>query len=464
MATLIKNGTVVTSEGEYSADVLMDKGKIVAIGENLDPLAEKIVEASGKYLLPGGVDNHTHFGMPFGGTVTQGCDTSHAAVVGGTTTVVDFVPQPEGVGLLDAVRLHEEDKFGGRCTPDYAFHSTVMGANDALYGEILKLPTIGISSIKMFMAYKGTAVYCDDSVIFQAMQKAKDVGVTLMVHAEHADLIDFFQKQCLARGQVEPKYHAVSRPPVVETECVQRALTLAGAAESPIFFVHVSARESMHVLRDAAAKGMRAYGETCPQYICLGVDNLSRPDFEGAKYVCSPALRTPDHHAALLEALQRGWLRVFGSDHCCFMFKGQKEMGKDDFTKIPNGIPGVQHRINLLWTHGVATGKLSRSRLVDVCSTAPAKLNGLYPQKGAILVGADADIVVFDPEYKGVFTLAETYEGVDFTPYEGMEQIGRAEKVYVRGRLMAEKGVFVGVKGEGRFVPGKPYAAAYTGF
>ena len=464
MGTLIKNGTLVTSEGEYSADVLMDKEKIVTIGRNLDHLAEEIVDAAGKYLLPGGVDNHTHFGMPFGGTTTKGCDTSHAAVVGGTTTIVDFVPQPKGLGLADAVKLHEEKNFNGQCTPDYAFHSMVMDVNDALYGEILKLPAIGISSIKLFMAYKSSVFYCNDGVVFQAMQKAREAGVTLMVHAESADLTDVLQKQCVAKGQLEPRYHAVSRPPVVEVECVQRVLTLAGVAEAPVFIAHVSAGESVRILRDAAAAGVRAYGETCPQYICLGVDNLSRPNFEGAKYVCSPALRTPDHHEALLEALQRGWLQVFASDHSGLMFKGQKDMGRGDFTKIPNGGPGVQHRVNLLWTYGVAEGKLSRSRLVDVCATAPAKLNGLYPQKGAILVGADADIVVFDPEYKGTFTLAETYEGVDFTPYEGMKQIGRAEKVYVRGRLMAEKGKFVGEKGEGRFVPGKPYAAAYTGF
>ena len=464
MATLIKNGTIVTSEGEYSADVLMDKEKIVAIGTNLDPLAAEIVDAAGKYLLPGGVDNHTHFGMPFGGTTTQGCDTSHAAVVGGTTTVVDFVPQPKGIGLTDAARRHKEEKFDGQCTPDYAFHSMVMDIHDAMYDEILTLPAAGISSIKLFMAYKGTVFYCDDSVVFRAMQKAGQAGVTLMVHAENADLTDILQKQCVAKGQLEPKYHAISRPPVVESECVQRALTLAGVAKAPIFIAHVSARESMQILRDAAAAGARAYGETCPQYICLGVDNLARPGFEGAKYVCSPALRTPDHHEALLEALQRGWLQVCSSDHSGIAFKGQKDLGRGDFTKIPNGGPGVQHRVNLLWTHGVAAGKLSRSRLVDVCATAPAKLNGLYPQKGAILVGADADIVVFDPEYKGMFTLAETYEGIDYTPYEGMTQIGRAEKVYLRGRLVAEKGKFVGAKGEGKFVPGKPYAAAYTGF
>lgn len=463
MGTLIKNGTIVTSEGEYSADVLMDKGKIVAIGKDLDPLASEIVDATGKYLLPGGVDNHTHFGMAFGGTTTKGCETSHAAVVGGTTTIVDFVPQPKGISLTDAAKLHKAKVFDGQCTPDYAFHAMVMDITNELYDEILKLPSIGISSVKLFMAYKSTVFYCDDSVVFQAMQKAKEVGVTLMVHAESADLTDILQKQCVAKGQLEPKYHAVSRPPVVETECVQRVLTLASVAESPVFIAHVSAKESILALKDAVAKGVQAYGETCPQYICLSVDNLSKPDFEGAKYVCSPALRTPDHHDAILTALQHGWLQVFSSDHSGLMFKGQKDLGKGDFTKIPNGGPGVQHRVNLLWTYGVAAGKLSRSRLVDVCATAPAKLNGLYPQKGSIVVGADADIVVFDPDYKGTFTIAETYEGIDFTPYEGMQQIGRADKVYIRGRLMAEKGNFVGTKGEGMFVPGKPYGAAYTG-
>jgi dihydropyrimidinase len=463
MGTLIKNGTIVTSEGEYKADVLMKNEKIAAIGMDLDASATKIVDATGMYVLPGGIDNHSHFGLPFGGTMTQGCETSHAAIVGGTTTVVDFIPQAKGMSLIEAAKRHNDEKFEGHCTPDFAFHSMVMDLTDNLYEEITKLPELGISSIKLFMAYKGTVYYCDDSVVFQALQKAKEVGVTLMVHAESADLTDIMQKQCVAKGQLEPKYHAVSRPPIVEIECIQRVVTLAKAADAPVFVVHVSAKEAMETLRDAAAKGFPVYGETCPQYICLSVDNLSKPDFEGAKYVCSPALRSPEHHEAILQALQNGWLQVFASDHSAFKFKGQKDMGRDDFTKIPNGSPGVQHRMNLLWTYGVAAGKVSRNRFVDVCSTAPAKFNGIYPQKGTIAVGSDADIIIYDPDYQGTFTLEETFEGLDYTPYEGMKQIGRADKVYLRGKLMVEKGQLVGPKGEGKFVFGKPYAAAYSG-
>ncbi|MDL2273933.1 dihydropyrimidinase [Oscillospiraceae bacterium OttesenSCG-928-G22] len=463
MSTLIKNGTIVTSEGEYKADVLIDGEKIVEIGMNLDGKADETIDASGKYILPGGIDNHTHFGMPFMGTYTAGCENSHSALVGGTTTVIDFVPQEVGTGLIDAAKKHKAEKFDGICSPDYALHAMVMDVTEEMYNDIKKLPEIGISTIKLFMAYKTSVYYCDDSIVYRAMKSAKEVGVTLMVHAESADIIEMLQKDCADAGQLDPKYHAVSRPPIVETECIQRAIVLSDLTETPIFIVHVSAKEAMATLRDAAAHGTEIYGETCPQYICLDVANLSKPGFEGAKYICSPAIRTPDHHEAILEAIQKGWLQVFASDNAAFNFKGQKEMGLGDFRKVPNGAPGVQHRMHALWTHGVATGKVSKSRFVDVCSTAPAKFNGIYPQKGAILVGADADILIWDPDYKGTISIKDTFEGVDYTPYEGQDQIGRADKVFLRGKLMAEKGQMVGPKGEGKYIEQKPYGAAYQG-
>lgn len=463
MSTIIKSGTIVTAEGAYQADVLIEGEKIALIGEKLDCQADTVVDATGKYVMPGAIDNHSHFGMPFQGTKTQDCTTTHAAVVGGTTTIIDFVPQPKGMGLIDSYKLHRETKFDGICTPDFAFHAMVQDRTDKMFEEIPLLPDYGISTIKLFMAYKGSENYCDDTTVLRAMQEAKKAGVTLMVHAESADITDLLTKQLVAAGCLEPKYHAVSRPPVVETECIQRVICLARVAESPIFIVHVAAAEAMETLRNAANNGFPIYGETCPQYVSLSVDNLAKPGFEGAKYVCSPALREESNHDKILEALDKGWLQVFASDHSAFRYKGQKDLGLGNFSKIPNGAPGVQHRLHVLWSKGVATGKVKMNRFVDVCSTAPAKFNGLYPQKGTIAVGSDADIIVFDPDYRGTITLEKTYEGLDFTPYEGMEQIGRCDKVFIRGRLMAEKGEFVGQKGEGKFIETKPFGAAYTG-
>lgn len=464
MGLLIKNGTIVTAVDEYKADILIEGEKITAIGKGLESQAEETIDASGMYILPGGVDNHSHFALPFMGTVSRGFETSNAAIVGGTTTVVDFAPQTKGMGIKDSVEKHAKENAEGKAMVDYAFHGVVMDVTDALFDEIPTLPEAGIPTMKLFMAYKGTSYYCDDAVVFKALQAAKKAGVTIMVHAENADVIDVLQKQCVAAGLLEPKYHAVSRPPLVEAECTARVIALAAMAESPIFVVHVSCREAMEAIREGYEKGIPAYGETCPHYLTLSVDNLSKPGFEGAKYVCSPALRTPDHHEALWEALSKGWLQVVGSDHCGFDYENQKHMGKDNFTQIPNGAPGVENRLAILWTYGVEKGKLSRQRLVDVFATAPAKFNGLFPQKGHIAVGSDADLVVFDPNWKGVISVKDSLQGVDYSPYEGMEQIGRPEKVYLRGKLTAEGGRFVGSEGQGKFIKGEPFGLAYKGF
>lgn len=463
MSILIKNGTIVTAVDEYKADILIEDEKIKTIGSNLDVNAETVVEAEGKYVLPGGVDQHTHFALPFGGTFTRGFETTSAALVGGTTTIVDFVPQPKGMSIKDSVAKHDEEKARGVSMVDYAFHGMVMDATDKLFEEIPTLPEIGIPTVKLFMAYKGTPFMVDDAILFKSLQAAKKAGVTIMVHAENGDVIDALQKQCVANGQLEPKYHAVSRPPYVETEATIRAVAVAGMAGAPIFVVHISCKEAMAAIRDAAARGEPAYGETCPHYLTLTVDNLAKPDFEGAKYVCSPALRSPNHHDPLWESIQKGWLQVVGSDHCGFDWKEQKHMGRDDFTKIPNGAPGVENRLAVLWTYGVEKDRLSKQRLVDVYATAPAKLNGLFPRKGSIAIGSDADLVIYDPTWKGKMTVEGSLQGVDFCSYEGMEQIGRPEQVYLRGMLTVEDGNFIGEKGQGQFVTGEPYGMAYSG-
>ncbi|MEW6080750.1 MAG: dihydropyrimidinase [Bacillota bacterium] len=461
MSLLIKNGTVVTSVGEQKADILIEGEKIAAIGKSLEGRAEEIIDASDRYILPGGIDQHSHFGLPFGGTWTRGFETTTAAIVGGTTTVVDFAPQPAGMSIRDAIRKHSEEKAEGVAVVDFAFHGMVMDVNETLFEEIPRLPEDGVPTLKLFMAYKGTPFMVDDATLFRALQASKNAGLTIMVHAENGDVIDVLQKQCVAAGQLEPKYHAVSRPPAVETEATARAMAIAKMAEAPIFVVHVTCREAMEAIRDAYIRGIRAYGETCPHYLTLSVDNLARPDFEGAKYVCSPALRSPEHHEALWQALDRGWLQVIGSDHCGFDWKEQKHMGKENFTKIPNGAPGVQYRLAVLWTYGVEAGRITRQKLVDLYSTAPAKFNGLFPQKGDIAVGSDADLVILDPKWEGVMSIETSLEGGDYCTYEGMKQKGRAEKVFLRGRLSVDDGKFVGEPGQGKPLKGEPFGAAY---
>jgi dihydropyrimidinase len=395
------------------------------------------------------------------GTSTAGFETTPAAIVGGTTTVVDFSPQPAGMSLLDSIAKHREEKAEGKSAVDYGFHAMVMDAQEGIFQELPALVRAGIPTIKLFMAYKGTPFNCDDATIFRMLQKTRDVGMLTMLHAENGDVIDVLQKQLVAEKKTDPKYHATSRPPVVEAEATARATMLAQAASSPVFVVHVSCAEAMTAVRDARQRGVAAFGETCPHYLTLGVENLAKPEFEGAKYVCSPALREPWHHEHLWQAIQQGWLQVVGSDHCGFNWKGQKEMGRGDFTKIPNGAPGVENRLAVLFTYGVLDGKLTLERLVDVFATAPAKFYGLYPRKGSITVGADADLIVFDPNYSGTISVKTSLQGVDYNAYEGFHQKGRPEMVFLRGNLAVEGGKFVGKLGQGKFLERQAFGMAY---
>ena len=463
MSTVIKEGTIITSSEEYKADILIEGEKIMAIGINLADRAEKVIDASGKYVFPGGIDGHTHFHSPSMNTLTTGYETTSAAIVGGTTCIVDFAPQLRGLSLMDSIAKHRAESAEGKSAVDFGLHSMVQDSRESIFEEVPALVKAGIPTIKLFMAYKGTPSYSNDETIFRFLQKAKDSGALTMVHAEHGELISVLQKQCLAAGQTEPQYHAVSRPPVVEAEATFRATQLAKAAEAPIFIVHVSCTEAMHTVRDQRNRGISAFGETCPHYLTLGVDNLAKPNFEGAKYVCSPALREPWHHENLWEALQNGWLQIVGSDHCGYNFKGQKEMGRGDFTKIPNGCPSIENRLAILYTYGVLPGKLTRQRMVDVFATAIAKFYGLYPRKGSVVVGGDADLVVFDPQYSGKMSVRTSLQGLDYNIYEGFEQKGRAEKVLLRGKLVVDEGKYIGRLGQGKFIAREPYGLAYTG-
>jgi dihydropyrimidinase len=397
------------------------------------------------------------------GTTTAGFDTTPAALVGGTTTVVDFAPQPQGMGLLDAMIKHREEKAEGKAATDYSFHSMVMDAQEGIFEEPPALVKAGISTIKLFMAYKGTSFNSDDTTIFRMLQKTKEVGMLTMLHGENGDIINILQQQLVAENKTDPKYHATSRPPIVEEEATIRGTMLAKAAGAPVFIVHVSCLEAMSAVRDAKQKGIAAFGETCPQYLVLGVENLAKPGFEGAKYVCSPPLRETWHQDHLWQALEQGWLQTVGSDHCGFNFGGQKEMGRGDFTKIPNGCPGVENRLAMLYTYGVLTNKLSLQRMVDAYSTAPAKFYGLYPRKGTIAVGSDADLVIFDPDYTGKISVETSLQQLDFNSYEGFEQKGRPDTVLLRGNVTVEGGKFTGELGQGKFLEREPYGLAYRG-
>ncbi|MBU5312978.1 dihydropyrimidinase [Tissierella carlieri] len=463
MSLLIKNGVIVTAMDEYQGDILVDEGKIIAIGNNLDSKADEVIDAKGMYVLPGGVDQHVHFSFEFNGSKVRGFETSNAAAVGGTTTVIEFVNQIKGKGLIDTIDEYRKENAEGIAMVDYSFHGIITDPSTGVYDEIAKLPEAGYPTVKLFMAYKGMFFHCDDDVIAKSMQKAKDAGVTIMVHAENADLIDVLQKECVEQGNVEPYYHAVSRPPMVETEATERAINIARLMDAPLYVVHVSTKGAVDAIKRAQDEGLPVYGETCTHYLTLDKENLAKPNFQGAKYVCSPALREQDDIDYLWTSIKNGWLNAISSDHCGFNWAEQKHMGKDDFRNIPNGAPGLENRLGVLWTAGVETGKITRSQLVDLFATKPAKINGLGDRKGHLGIGYDADIVIYNPNVKSIISNETSLQGVDYNSYEGFEQIGRPEKVFLRGQLVVDEGKYIGEKGQGEFVPGKPYGLCYDG-
>ncbi len=457
MKTLIKNGKIITSVNEYIADIYIEDGIIKEIGKDLSNTVDEIVDATGKYIFPGGVDEHVHYGS-FGSKLFN---TTDAAAVGGTTTIVDFAPQDKDVPLIEAIKKQASKAENQACV-DYAFHGIIMDPKDSVFEEIPKLPEIGVASLKLFMAYKGTSFYSDDESILKAMNIAKKHGITMMVHAENADIINVLQKKYLEEGCTDPVYHYYSRPPIAEQEATERAISLAKSADCPLYVVHVSIKEAMESIRKANQEGWPIFAETCTHYLTLNTDYLAKPNFEGAKYVCAPPLRPQMHLDALWEGVQKGWIQAVGSDHCAVDggFEAKKR-GIGDFTKIPNGCPGVQDRLALLWTKGVCEGKITRQKFVELFATQPAKVVGLYPQKGDIAIGSDADILIFDPEYKGVIRNVDSLHDTDYSPFEGFEFRGLAEKVFLRGELIAEKGKFVGKRGKGKWQKCKPYALCY---
>jgi dihydropyrimidinase len=453
MSILIKGGRVITAADDYIADVYVEDERISLIGESLDESADKVIDASGKYVLPGGVDPHTHLDMPFGGTVTiddvESGQTS--AAFGGTTTHVDFIIQPQGSSFADAVDEWRA-KANGKQVIDMGYHMAVTDLKEGgTLEELAELPDQGITSYKLFMAYKG-ALMVDDETLFRTMQVAAETGALVMVHAENGDAIDVLVKEALAAGHTEPKYHALTRPPETEGEATNRAIQLARVAGSPLYVVHVSCAESVEPIQLAREKGWDVWGETCTQYFFVDYTFLERPDFEGAKYVYTPPPRDKANQDVLWNAVRNDTLSAISTDHCAFLWDGQKTVGKDDFSKIPNGGPGLENRLQMIHEFGVRGGRISRNRMVELLSTNPAKLFGLYPRKGTIAVGSDADIVVFDPEKRVTITAATQHSKTDYNLYEGTEVTGTPEIVLLRGNVLVEGDELVAQPGIGQFV------------
>src|ERR1700726_1877769 len=451
--TIITNGRVVTASDTYASDVAIGNGKIVAIGQSLPPEnADTVVDASGLLVLPGGIDAHTHLDMPFGGTNSaDDFETgTRAAAFGGTTTLIDFAIQYKGQTLRTAFDTWMQ-KAAGKAVCDYAFHCIITELADAQLEEMNALTREGVTSFKLFMAYPGVFML-DDASIFKALRAtAKHSGLVCM-HAENGGAIDVIVQQALAEGKRAPKYHALTRPTTAEAEATSRAIALAEMAGAPVFLVALSCNEALEKVREARDRGLPAYAETCPQYLYLSLENMDAPGFEGAKYVFTPPLREKWHQEKLWQGLAKDDLQVVSTDHCPFCFKEQKELGKDDFTKIPNGGPGIEHRLSLVYSGGVHGKRFSANRFVQLVSTSPAKLFGLYPRKGTIAVGSDADLVIFNPDQEQVISVKTHHMRVDYSMFEGTRVKGVAKSVLSRGRLVIDDGKFVGRPGAGEFI------------
>lgn len=448
---ILKGGQIVTASDVYTADVAIHDGKVVLLGRELSFPAKKFIDVAGKYLLPGGIDVHTHLDMPFGGTVASDDFASGtiAAAFGGTTAVVDFAIQGKGQSLKQTIEVWQE-KAAGKAVIDYGLHIAITDMNDAILAEMPEAIAAGYPSFKLFMTYDGLRV--NDDTMVKALHVTRDYGGLVCVHAENYYIIDYLVKKFLAEQKTEPIYHALSRPALAEAEATGRAIKLAQLAQAPLYIVHLSCQESLREVRQARKEGLPVMAETCPQYLLLSEDNYREPDFHGAKYVMSPPLRPRDNNEILWQALAKGDLQVVATDHCPFFFKGQKEMGRDFFGKIPNGAPGIEARMPLLYGAGTAEGKISLQKLVEVSATNPAKIFGMYPHKGTIAVGSDADIVVFDPDQELILRKKILHENVDYTPYEGIRVKGYPVITIAGGRVVVENGRFLGEKGAGRFV------------
>lgn len=465
--TLITGGTVVSSTGRTEADVLIDGERIVGLvapgstvfGSDLKASADTVIDATGKYVIPGGIDAHTHFELPFGGTEASDSFESgtRAAAWGGTTTVVDFAVQTTGTRVPDGLQKWH-DKASGNCAIDYGFHQIIGGVDDESLAYLPTLLDEGISSYKMFMAYPGV-FYSDDGQILRAMQKAAELGMLTMMHAENGPAIDVLAAQLAESGKTSPYFHGIARAWQMEEEATHRAIMLSHLTGAPLYVVHVSAKQAVEQLAAARDRGQNVFGETCPQYLYLsleeqlGATSDEWGDFEGAKWVCSTPLRSREegHQDHMWQALRTNDLQMVSTDHCPFCMKGQKELGTGDFRKIPNGIGSVEHRMDLLY-QGVVTGQLTLERFVEVTSTTPARMFGMYGKKGVIAPGADGDVVVYDPNGHTTISAATHHMNMDHSAWEGFEVDGHVDTVLSRGKVIVDRGEYLGSKGDGRFV------------
>src|SRR6201988_5485754 len=455
MKTLIRNGQIVTAVDSYKADVLIDGSTIALIGKDLGKIAgavDKTIDATNKLVIPGGIDPHTHMDLPFGGTASSDDFKSgtRAAAVGGTTTIIDFAVQYRGQSLNEALDVWFA-KAEGKAAIDYGFHMIVTDLPDNRLPELKKLIDQGVSSFKLFMAYPGVFLV-DDGVIFKAMTAAGENGGLICMHAENGVVIDVLVKRAIEQGRTAPKYHALTRPTRAEAEGVHRAIAIAEMANSPVYIVHLSCDDALKEVQAARDLGLPAFAETCPQYLLLDYSYYEQEGFEGAKYVMTPPLRDKSNQEQLWKGLRANDLQVISTDHCPFCFKEQKELGRDDCSKIRNGGPGVENRMSLIFDGGVVQKRISLNRFVELTSTAAAKIFGLFPKKGTIAVGSDADIVIFDPNREQTISAKTHHMRVDYSAYEGRKVKGVVETVLSRGKVVIENGQYKGKPGDGRYL------------
>ncbi len=488
MGILFKNGTIITASDIYKADILVENEVIALIGNNLPPEGHAVVDCAGKLLMPGGIDVHTHLELPFGGTVSNDdFVTGHrAAAFGGTTSHIDFAIQRTDETLADG--LAKWHKKAEKASIDYSFHMTITDLNDDILAEIPSMLDEGITTLKLFTAYKDVYMV-DDDTLFKVMQIAAEHGMLVMIHAENGPIEALLRPQLIAEGKLAPKYHADSRPPEIEGEATNRVVVMAGMTDCPLYVVHMTCEESIQALQRGRALGYPVMGETCTQYLFLTVEeHLAAPGFEGAKYVCSPPIRTEYDQAVLWEALYDGTLQVVSTDHCDFWYEGGvgpwqewaknhpngdwadyeaqdptyrrpgKELGKDNFAQIPNGLPGIEDRMIVDWHHGVNEGRMTPERFVELHCTNPAKIFGMYPQKGSLTIGADADILVWDPDKEHVVGVETSHMHVDYNVYEGMQVRGMPVQVYLRGKKIVDGEQWLGEEGSGQYIRRDPYA------
>ena len=461
MRTLITNGHIVTAIDNYMGDILIENEQVAALGAPgafASAQFDVVIDARGKYVFPGAIDVHTHMELPLPTTVaSDDFETGTiAAACGGTTTILDFANQQRGHTLDEALQSWHR-KASGKAVIDYGFHMTITDMAAAPEEAMDEMIGAGITTFKLLMAYPGTFMV-DDETIYRVLRRSARLGGLVMVHAENGIAIDFIVREAVAAGHTAPLYHAMTRPAMLEGEAAQRAITLATLTQAPLYVVHVSCAPALQAVAAARVKGLPVWGETCPQYLYLDDSCYTKPGFEGARFVCTPPMRSDADQEALWLGLQRRELQVVSTDHAPFNFKGQKEMGLHDFTKIPNGLPGVEHRVMLMYD-AVRTGKLDINHFVDLVCTMPAKLFGLFPRKGTIAPGSDADLLIFDPERHMTISAANQHQRVDYTPYEGMPVQGVPDTVLLRGRVIVKEGQYVGGEGGGQFLARKTFVA-----